>query len=463
VRALLAAAGLLVLVSSVHAASVRPSSPSFAPARYRTTKATESVAIGDLNADGRPDLVAAHGAEGARDVRAVSVLLNKGHGRFGAARAYPTGRPGDVHGAWSVAIGDLTGDGRADLATANPGGRSVSVLVNRGDGRFQPSVSYAIGREPWDVAIEDLNGDGKPDVVTANPNTVSVLLNRGEGNLDRLEYPTGRDTWALAVGDLNGDGKPDLATASHTPSTVTVLINRGDGSFRPSLAYRTGPGPTSLAIADMNGDRRLDLVTANGSSSPGGEDDWVDTVSVLPNRGDGTFRRGRDYRSPVNDRLEFNSVAIADLNGDGKPDVALADGDHYAVSALFNRGNGTLHRRVDYEWIDLVKDSVGFGARAIAIGDLNGDRRPDVATPRWAYISVFINTPGLCTVPRVEGLPLASASRVLARAHCRIRQVRRNHWYLKAGYVYSQTPVPGTMLPRGGKVNLWVSRGRKRS
>jgi beta-lactam-binding protein with PASTA domain len=91
-------------------------------------------------------------------------------------------------------------------------------------------------------------------------------------------------------------------------------------------------------------------------------------------------------------------------------------------------------------------------------------RRPDVVTPRWGYVSVFVNTPGRCTVPRVEGLPLATARHVLARAHCRVRHVRWNHWYLKPGcYVYSQTPMPGTMLPRGGKVNLRASRGRKSS
>jgi hypothetical protein len=470
VRGLLVSAGLLVLVGSVQAAGPpRSPAPSFVPGKYRTVKSAESVAIGDLNSDGRPDLVAAHGFSGGeadklRFLRAVSVLLNRGNGRFSAAHVYPTGKAGDEHGAWSVAIGDLNGDGTADIATANPGGRSVSVLINRGDGSFQPSVNYAIDREPWDLAIEDLNDDGKPDVVTANPNTVSVLLNRGDGSLaDKLDYPTGRDTWALAVGDLNGDRKPDLATVSHIPSTVSVLVNRGDGSFQPSIQYGTGPGPTSLAIADLNGDGEPDVVTANGSSSPAGEDDWVDTVSVLLNRGGGRFRPRRDYQAPVNDRLEFSSVAIGDLNGDSKPDVATADGNDFAVSALLNKGTGSFRRRLDYESTDYTNDFLGYGARAIAIGDLNGDRRPDVVTPRWTHISVFINRPGLCTVPRVEGLALTAAKQAVGRAHCRIGKIRRAKSYLKSGYVGSQSPEPGAMLRRGGRVNLWVSNGQRPS
>jgi hypothetical protein len=146
VKKLLALMGLLVLASSAGAAAPSGSPPLFAPARFNTMKSPQSVAIGDLNADGRPDLVAAHGGiDELRHIRAVSVLPQLGRGKFGAARAYPTGKAGDVIGAWSVAIGDLTGDGRTDLATATPGGRSVSVLVNRGGGTFQPSVNYALG------------------------------------------------------------------------------------------------------------------------------------------------------------------------------------------------------------------------------------------------------------------------------------------------------------------------------
>ena len=157
------------------------------------------------------------------------MLLNRGGGRFGAARAYATGQEGDQRGAWSVAIGDLNGDGAKDLATANPGGHSVSVLLNRGDGAFASSVTYPIGRQPRDLAIVDLNGDGKNDISTANPNTVSVLRGNGDGTFqDKLEYSTGRpsDNRAFVVGDLSSDGKPDLATritsATRSPSSSTA-------------------------------------------------------------------------------------------------------------------------------------------------------------------------------------------------------------------------------------------------
>jgi FG-GAP-like repeat/FG-GAP repeat len=165
---------------------------------------------------------------------------------FAPHRSYAIGNDANDRGAYthspqSVAIGDLNGDGKPDLATTNFGVNTVSVLLNRGDGSFQAEVEYPTGLAPYSVAIGDLNGDGNPDLATANvkANTVSVLLNRGDGSFQRRrDYATGRLPYSVAIGDLNGDGKPDLATAN-LADTVSVLLNRGDGGFQRRRDYAT--------------------------------------------------------------------------------------------------------------------------------------------------------------------------------------------------------------------------------
>ena len=200
------------------------------------------MALADLNGDGKLDVVAVHGADfppQLRALRAESVLLGRGDGRPGPPTAMRSDSRATSWARWSIATGDLTGDGKPDVATGNIGAKSVLVLVNSGRGTLKPPVNYSINREPSDIAIVDLNGDGKLDIATGNPNTVSVLLNSGDGTFGEThEYPGGRGTWAFAVGDLSGDGRPDIATANNGRSSISVLVNRGDGSFGTAVEYR---------------------------------------------------------------------------------------------------------------------------------------------------------------------------------------------------------------------------------
>jgi hypothetical protein len=316
---------------------------------YATGSNPRSVAVGDLNGDGKPDLAVAN--EGSAN---VSVLLGNGNGSFAAGADYDTGFfPG------SVAVGDLNGDGKPDLAVANSASHSVSVLLGNGGGSFAAKVDYATGSTPRSVAVGDLNRDGKPDLAVTNSgsSSVSVLLGNGGGSFAaKVDYATGSTPRSVAVGDLNGDGKPDLAVANEDSASVSVLLGNGDGSFAAKIDYATGSFPYTVAVGDLNGDGKPDLAVANGAS---------DSVSVLLGNGDGSFAAKTDYATgsfPI-------SVAVGDLNGDGKPDLAVASAGSNGVSVLLGNGDGSFAAKVDY----------APGSFSVAVGDLNGDGKPDLA------------------------------------------------------------------------------------
>jgi hypothetical protein len=180
----------------------------------------------DLNGDGELDIAVAN--------QDVAVLLNRGDGRFASKREYRTDDE-----AVSVAIGDLNGDRRLDIVTANVVGNSVSVLLNRGGGRFRARRDHLTGSASYSVAIGDLNGDRKPDLVASNSTgsddetcdsgdgtSVSVLMNKGKGRFAAWrDFETGCDPLSVAVGDVNGDRKRDLVTANNGENTASVLLN----------------------------------------------------------------------------------------------------------------------------------------------------------------------------------------------------------------------------------------------
>ena len=357
-------------------------------ADYPTGGQSTSVSLVDLNGDGKLDLATAN-----RDSNTVSVLLGTGDGKFAAKQDYDTGSA-----PYSMALGDLNGDSKLDIVAGNYSSNTVSVLLGTGDGKFAAKQDYPIGVYPHSVALGDLNGDSELDIVTGNygSNTVSVLLGTGDGKFAaKQDYPAGTCPESVALGDLNGDGKLDLIVAgiySGSSTMVSVLLGTGDGQFAAKVEYPTGgqvndlfypPYPESFALGDLNGDGKLDLVAANWSSS---------SVSVLLGRGDGTFSAKVDYPS-----LPFpESVALGDLNGDGKLDLVTLNETTGTVSMLLGTGDGTFAAKVDYVAVPgaIYSNPPGYTGASLALGDLNGDGKLDLvaASNNGASVSVLLSS-----------------------------------------------------------------------
>ena len=223
----------------------------FAAGSYPT-----SVAVGDFNGDGKPDL-----AVSSFNSNNSSVLLGNGDGTFQTQQTFATGDAPS-----SVAVGDFDGDGKADLAVTFSGSHSVSVLLGNGDGTFRAQQTFATGSVPSSAAVGDFNGDGWSDLVVANAgdDTVSVLLGNGNGTFQPQQtFATGDAPSSVTVGDFNGDGKADLAVANSFSNSVSVLLGNGDGSFQTQQTFATGAAPGSVAVGDFNADGKADIAVAN--------------------------------------------------------------------------------------------------------------------------------------------------------------------------------------------------------
>ena len=324
-----------------------------------------SVVAGDFNLDGKLDL-----AVSTPDVKNIAVLLGIGNGAFQAPVHYGLDDPNFANADNTLATADLNGDGKPDLVLVNLSANHLTVLLGAGDGTFPSAKSYAAGPEPIGVAVADFDGDGKPDLAVADnadDGTVSLLLGNGDGTLQAPPlYRSASIPTSLAVGDLNGDGKLDVVAASTLSpigsgigSGVTMLGN-GDGTFQPPAIWTTS-GATSVALGDFNGDGKLDLAETIGGSSG--------NVSVLLGKGDGTFQSPVAYSAGSAPQ----AVAVADLNGDGKLDLVVANHNSFNVSVLLGAGNGTFLPAAN------SATPLSGTADSVAVADFNGDGKPDLA------------------------------------------------------------------------------------
>ncbi len=321
------------------------------------------IAIADFNGDGRPDIVTGAGGPSAGEPR--KTLLNRGGGDFGPPIL-------NELGCSDSSPGDFNGDGKLDLASG------ASVCLGKGDGTFLAPLDIGIqGLGP--PAVGDFNGDGRPDLAVSNAQSVAVLLGNGDGTFRagaRLS-PSGS---YLHAADFNRDGKADLVLINGAIDSLFVFLGAGDGTFGQPLQTPV-PGLASAwfgnQVVDFNHDGQVDVLTAR---------------AVLLGRGDGSFL------SPL--PFNYDNIAtypypsgVADFDGDGNLDILVSyqgeDGEVDLVSVFAGHGDGTVSRSVEY--------TVGRGADSAVTADLDGDGRPDIAVAnfRSGSVSLLLNQFGL--------------------------------------------------------------------
>jgi hypothetical protein len=333
--------------------------PMFGGARlFPAVNSGISLATGDFNQDGFIDVVLGDGNNASNSVTGISVLLSNGDGTFQPPIYYSF-----PNGVTSVVVADFNGDGKPDLAVA---AGSLLVMLGNGDGTFKAGINT--GARANLMAVGDFNGDGKPDVVLSE--SLAVLLGKGDGTFQApISTPTSPPVIPVGrpvVGDFNGDGKLDIV-APNVSGAILVLLGDGAGKLGAPTSFNTGETfPGNLTVGDINGDHKLDLVSINAVNNH---------ISVLLGNGNGTFQAPTSIALGGNPDSSFG-VVIADFNGDGNPDLAVANVSSFTasgstISVFPGNGDGTFGPAVQY-------NPVALPIYLMVAGDFNGDGLPDL-------------------------------------------------------------------------------------
>ncbi len=334
---------------------------------------SSAFALGDLDGDGKIDVASGNYSSTLNIFRNISVGKTIS---FANAIAYMTAHSGPESDNFvaSVALGDFDGDGKQDIVTTSYD--TVKIFQNRstpGNINFVPQGVFFTGDYAVNIFISDLDGDGKPDLAILNENSNSISIFRNTSTADSISfvsqgaYATGSYPPAMALGDLDGDGKPDLSVAERS-SAFSVYKNTstiGSISFSARTDFPVLGYPSGISVGDLDGDGRPDVAISNFNNK----------ASIFRNTSSpGTISFGTEIDSTTGSQPA--GISIGDLDGDGKPDLAVTNSDTTSgnsVSILKNTGNTgmiSFASKVDYP--------AGLYPTNISIGDFDGDDKPDL-------------------------------------------------------------------------------------
>jgi len=343
------------------------------------------IAVADLDGDGRSDIATANNYS-TSNAGSVSILRNTSTAA-GAISFAPTLNLPTAAYSYAIACADINGDGKPDLVYSNIVASTISVLKNTstpGNISFAAAVDFPAASGVHSIAINDIDGDGRPDLtfVSYVSQTISVYRNTGTGGniafAARLDFMSSAGPRCIATGDLDGDGKPDLAVSNEFANSVSAFRNTstpGTVSFAPKVDLTTGASPFSVAIGDLNNDGKADLAVGNNGSNV------FSTFRNTSTTGTISFAAKVDFSSGSTQYL----VSIGDVNGDGKPDIVMPSLDA-SVSQNTSTGSAISFAAP----VSLFLISSPFAA---AIADLDGDGKDDIAAPAFTqtWVSVLRN------------------------------------------------------------------------